>query len=134
MTLLLIMSTSQQSKTEDPRIEYLIFGYIRQIQQLINYQIIPTPIIELCLNYYPILPKWLTYNTDKFIVSNDGLTIKGKHDGEFDCRAYTQYILVIMVKMVIMIKVLIKEYIIYLLNIIIIKIIAEQFVFVQLVL
>ena len=77
------------NKRIDKRTEYLILGFIRGIQSLLQNQIIPIPIYEICMNFYPTLPRWITYNTELFDVSPNGLIIKGKNDE--NCSGYTVY-------------------------------------------
>ena len=51
------MSTLLQSINKNKTVEFIVFGFIRNIQHIITKQIIPVSIIKLCINFY------LTKNT-----------------------------------------------------------------------
>eukprot|EP01084_Bolivina_argentea_P145900 255598_1 len=73
-------STVSSFKFCDDKTRDIVFGYIREIEQLMmSYSIIPTNIIHICLSYYLILEQFLECGNKHIIISNENKTIKNIH-------------------------------------------------------
>ena len=79
----------QNDKRTDERIEYLIYGYIHNLEKNYNfYMVISKDIYNTILLFYPTLIKFELFDSSHFELLNDGYEIRGK---EGDCKGYTIY-------------------------------------------